>query len=252
MKKVILIFMLTTVLVLSACHTINDSLQSSQEESTTGATADAATESTSKTTLTTTEATTESTAAVTTQATEIQTTAAANDEAIAAFIVLPHFLEENAADYVDYQQQHPDLEAKTVVTYVNIGLNRPFYTQIKTISDTDSIMIFCNKYYALSADYEPTDLTQLPAEYSLSGRTLYLRQEAAEAFVELCAAAKAEGFTIIGQSAYRSYSYQKGLYDNYVLTDGQAAADTYSARPGHSEHQTGLAIDVKNATHSYN
>ena len=45
-------------------------------------------------------------------------------------------------------------------------------------------------------------------------------------------------------SGFRSYDYQKTLYDNYVSRDGQAAADRYSARPGFSEHQTGLVFDL--------
>ena len=60
-------------------------------------------------------------------------------------------------------------------------------------------------------------------------------------------AAAAEGINIWICSGYRSYSYQQQLYDNYVAQDGKEEADRYSARPGHSEHQTGLAIDVNDA-----
>ena len=60
------------------------------------------------------------------------------------------------------------------------------------------------------------------------------------------AAAKIDGLNIYISSGFRSYSYQKTLYNNYVASDGVEAADTYSARPGYSEHQTGLSIDLKN------
>ena len=52
-------------------------------------------------------------------------------------------------------------------------------------------------------------------------------------------------------SSYRSYQYQENLYINYVSKDGKEAADTYSGRPGHSEHQTGLAVDVYNKKETY-
>ena len=52
-------------------------------------------------------------------------------------------------------------------------------------------------------------------------------------------------------STYRSYDYQVDLYNRYVKSDGKEAADTYSGRPGHSEHQTGLAVDVFNNNETY-
>ena len=67
----------------------------------------------------------------------------------------------------------------------------------------------------------------------------------------MASAAKEEGYTIRAVSTYRSYSYQNTLYNNYANRDGYEKADTYSARPGYSEHQTGLAVDVDNAKISY-
>ena len=64
------------------------------------------------------------------------------------------------------------------------------------------------------------------------------------AYDALCTAVKAQGLDLGSSSAYRSYARQAELYSYYVTTDGQAAADTYSARPGHSEHQTGLTVDL--------
>ena len=75
---------------------------------------------------------------------------------------------------------------------------------------------------------------------------MQLVKEAKEAFENMSQAAKEENMNIIAMSSYRSYDYQVNLYNNYVETDGQEAADTYSARAGYSEHQTGLAVDVYN------
>lgn len=99
----------------------------------------------------------------------------------------------------------------------------------------DGVMIV-NKTYSLPSDYGPGDLTD----------------ECWAAFRELQdAAASEQGLSMYVVSGYRSYSTQDGLYNRYVSQDGQAAADTYSARPGHSEHQTGLAIDVNSVSYSF-
>ena len=88
-------------------------------------------------------------------------------------------------------------------------------------------ILIANKTYILSSSYGG----------GLTGATK-------SAFNELKAAAALDGFDIRIGSGYRSFNSQKTIYKNYVKRDGQAKADTYSARPGHSEHQTGLAIDI--------
>lgn len=85
-------------------------------------------------------------------------------------------------------------------------------------------------------DYAPTDLIPV-------GNGHQLRQEAALALQAMQAAATAAGAGLVMGSGYRSYAAQQTLYAQYVTKDGQAAADRYSARPGHSEHQTGLTMD---------
>jgi len=71
-----------------------------------------------------------------------------------------------------------------------------------------------------------------------------MRAEAARALEKMHAAATADGAPFVIGSAYRSYAKQAGLFDSYVKRDGVAAAETYSARPGYSEHQTGLVADI--------
>ena len=72
-----------------------------------------------------------------------------------------------------------------------------------------------------------------------------------EAFNKMQAAAKVDGLNIYISSGFRLYSYQKTLYNNYVNRDGVTVADTYSARAGHSEHQSGLAFDVNTINDSF-
>ncbi len=90
----------------------------------------------------------------------------------------------------------------------------------------------------------------LPQNYNDGGG---LTTQTKNAFAEMKKAAAAEGIELRIASGYRSYAYQKDLYNGYLRRPGQSQAyvETYSARPGHSEHQTGLAIDVNNASKSF-
>ncbi|MTW00153.1 D-alanyl-D-alanine carboxypeptidase family protein, partial [Streptococcus pneumoniae] len=88
--------------------------------------------------------------------------------------------------------------------------------------------ILANKRYPLSKDYNPGENPTAKAE-----------------LLKLIAAMQAEGYPISDQySGFRSYETQAKLYQDYVNQDGKEAADRYSARPGYSEHQTGLAFDL--------
>jgi D-alanyl-D-alanine carboxypeptidase len=74
---------------------------------------------------------------------------------------------------------------------------------------------------------------------------MHLRQAAADALVMMFQAAKDTGVDLMLASGYRSYTDQVSVYNSYVAQSGTAQADTFSARPGHSEHQTGLAADIE-------
>lgn len=87
----------------------------------------------------------------------------------------------------------------------------------------------------------------LPSTYG-SGLT----KETQNAFDKMVAAATLEGLKIWLSSGYRSYGAQNRIYNNYVKRDGKEKADTYSARPGHSEHQSGLAFDVNQINDTFN
>lgn len=112
-----------------------------------------------------------------------------------------------------------------------------------SITDPTSIWAVVNKLRPLTpAKYTPTDLVATPVPH-LNPPTL--RREAADAMVAMFAAAKAEGAGCMQlQSAYRSYAVQVQVYNGYVASAGKAGADSQSARPGFSEHQSGLSADI--------
>lgn len=112
--------------------------------------------------------------------------------------------------------------------------------------DPSSLTVVVNKQNPLSPpQWAPSDLTGLNVSATKSGLTL--RQPAAEAASVLFDAAAADGISLSVVSAYRSYDYQVGTYQHWVNQQGASAADRISARPGYSEHQTGLAMDVVGA-----
>ena len=110
----------------------------------------------------------------------------------------------------------------------------------------DSIWVVTNKKRSLPDDYTPANLVvpNVPLRLGSGEEQMHLRKDAATALESMFADAKKAGHDLYLASGYRSFGYQKVLYDGYVARDGQAEADKYSARPGTSEHQTGLAADV--------
>ncbi len=164
---------------------------------------------------------------------------------ILQFKDIPNFDITKLERYLKYQETNSNYEIKTVVTYVNIGLDKDGYSDYITYNSEEAtnLTLLVNKYHKLPDDYEPSDLVSLSY-----GSSYKLRKEAAEAFEKLTAAAILENVYFYPFSAYRSNDLQNRLYTNYVNRDGKEKADTYSARPGFSEHQTGLAVDIRSST----
>lgn len=158
---------------------------------------------------------------------------------------ISYYIDENTEMYQEYRNKNKDLPIETIITNVNIGLNNDYYTNTKESKYQNTYKILVNKYNYVTENYIPENLETVSSEYS--SKSLKLVSYAKEAFEEMAKAAKAENYTIRAMSSYRDYAYQNILYNNYAKKDGYEAADTYSARPGYSEHQTGLAVDVDNA-----
>ena len=112
-----------------------------------------------------------------------------------------------------------------------------------SIDDPASLWVVVNKARPLGEPgYVPADLVSVPVAHTFDP---LLRGEASAATVDLFAAASAEaGLALASTSAYRGFSVQERIYAGFVARSGQAFADTTSARAGHSEHQTGLAVDI--------
>ena len=115
-------------------------------------------------------------------------------------------------------------------------------TPTPDVDAPESLTVIVNKQRPLPEDYEPHDLVELPNETGTE--PLQLREEAAQATERLFDAAQADGIELTAISAYRSFEYQQELYDRYIAENGIDTTNEMSAKPGHSEHQTGWALDV--------
>jgi len=111
-------------------------------------------------------------------------------------------------------------------------------------------LILVNKEHGLGEDYIPDDLVTVDSSIAIGGG-MQMDSKAAEALENLIDAAETEGYTIRLVSGYRSYDLQKSIFESNVAKDGRDIAETYSAPPGHSEHQTGLAADVSSPCVAY-
>ncbi len=110
-----------------------------------------------------------------------------------------------------------------------------------------SLWAVVNKGRALPNTYVPANLVvpSIALRLIASSSEMQLRADAAAALEKMFAAAKSNGINLKLESGYRSYAVQTTVYNGYVTVSGKSQADTFSARPGHSEHQTGLAADIE-------
>ncbi|QHW29838.1 M15 family metallopeptidase [Paenibacillus rhizovicinus] len=124
---------------------------------------------------------------------------------------------------------------------------------IDYVTNSTSTLVLVNKQRELDSSYVPPDLVKAPVEFSFCGSSpkQEMRKVAADALGQLFASAKQEGIELKAVSGYRSYQSQRAIFNAYARTHGEEEANTFSAHPGQSEHQTGLAMDVSSASVHY-
>lgn len=157
-----------------------------------------------------------------------------------------YYLEKNLDNYISYindlNKDKEKINYSDVISMVNVNAYNGFYKNTKEADTSKGNAILVNKFYYLTKDYNPGDIVDMSNWYAFEGRKI--KKEVYDAFIEMYNAAKKENITLIANSGYRDYNYQVKLYDEYKDRDGIEYADTYAARPGYSEHQTGLALDI--------
>jgi len=156
-----------------------------------------------------------------------------------------NFYPERFQRYINYHIKNPAYSMQEVIFRVNLGLDYPFYENIKTIEEPYELLVLVNKYNQLPTDFKQYNLVNMSREYTVNdGKEYLLAATAYEKYIQMSEAAKKDGLSLRVVSAYRTEAYQRSLYINKLNKSGKVYADNYSARPGHSEHQTGLAVDI--------
>lgn len=174
-------------------------------------------------------------------------TASSYDENTVAFMHGTYYIHDYLERYLAYQENmtisFDTLEQMRdyVITAVNSNLDYAFYSLDENVDLDKKYLLLVNKYYKLESNYAPDNMVTIKSNY---GVAQLLESTVYEQYKLMWNAAKEAGLTLYIRSPYRSYTTQLNLYNRYVASDGKTAADTYSARAGYSEHQTGLAFDV--------
>lgn len=146
-----------------------------------------------------------------------------------------YYLAKNLDRYLAYQEKAPNSLISDTISLVNTKRDYDFYEETSKTDISKGNLMLVNKYNLLDKDYNPDDIKNVSATYAYAGNKL--KEEAYEAFKKLANDAKKDGNTIVILSSYRTYEYQESLWN-------KRKDDNYVARPGASEHETGLAIDV--------
>lgn len=152
------------------------------------------------------------------------------------------FMFQNLERYLKYAHKNSDESLKNVVAKVNVKRDYDFYTHVKNTDVSKKELILVNKYNKLSKSFVPNQLVEISNQYAYDdNKTSKITYEA---YRSMWNAAKKDGCTLIVTSSYRDYDAQEEVWNSIENTSGEEAADSKAARAGHSEHQTGLALDI--------
>ncbi len=116
------------------------------------------------------------------------------------------------------------------------------YKLQKDVSDPNNINALVNSTFSLTSDYVPSDLTDVSTQYSVTG--VQLRNEVQQAFTSFSMAGVTAGHNFFATTGYRSYEVQESAYNSLLSSMSESEADKNGIRPGHSEHQLGIAFNV--------
>ncbi len=148
---------------------------------------------------------------------------------------------KNYDRYVDYSNETGEDE-ETTVLYVNLDMDKEDYIDTTLVS-TFSTDMLVNKHFHLDSDFVPENLVEVDEEYT-NGEVQRGSKVAVSAFLEMAKAAEGEGLGLVINSSYRSYQNQEELCQTYADLYGDSYVERYVAKPGYSEHQTGLSFDI--------
>jgi len=161
-----------------------------------------------------------------------------------------YYIYGSLSDYISLAKTENNLTGREVVEKINTLRYKKEYVDTVAADVEKDILMLVNKYHYLDEKYVPSDLTSIPMKYCDTS-VQSARKIVKEQFIKMADDASKDDITLEVNSGYRSYSLQNATYNNFLSRDSQEKVDTYSARPGFSEHQTGLALDILSPGYSF-
>ena len=143
-----------------------------------------------------------------------------------------YYIPDNLERYLTYSNKNENI--KDVISIVNVGADSDWYTNTKEANVDEGIKMLVNKFHYLKEDYLPDDIVPISNWYAYDGHSI--KKEVYDKYVSMWNAANKEGLRLLVNSSYRTFEDQQNEYD--------MSNDDYASRPGFSEHQTGLALDI--------
>lgn len=165
------------------------------------------------------------------------------NEFLISLIKEKYYLKKNLDRYLTFESSHKSYTPTKIVAIVNTNNDYDFYEHDIDTDIAKDYLMLTNKFYNLKKDYIPNDLVDISNKYYY-GSDHKTRKVVYDNFISMWNAAYEEGIYLIVDTSYRTYETQKRVYDSYKDTRGTDYADEIAARPGYSEHQTGLALDI--------
>ncbi len=164
------------------------------------------------------------------------------DESYVDFIQSEYFDFDKLDRYLSYSSDNKDADVSKVIAVVNVGADKDWYEDVIETDTSKGNLMLVNKFNGLTADYEP-ELVLVSSTYAYANK--YVSTSIYDDLIGLLEAARASGFTLVVSQGYRSYADQEETYNNYKSSYSTSEADEFVARPGHSEYQTGLGVDIE-------
>ena len=162
-------------------------------------------------------------------------------------ITQKYFLSKNFEKYIEYKENHEDTPYDKIIALVNVHANSGWYNAEYNTDTSKNELILVNKFYHLNSDFKRDDIKNIDLSYSYANNSA--SSLVIESFIDMYNDVLENlGVKLLVNSSYRSYQDQEEIYNEFRKIS-QKYADSYAARPGYSEHQTGLAIDITSNKH---
>ena len=154
------------------------------------------------------------------------------NQKLASIINAKYYIPDNLDRYLAYSPKTDNID--DIISIVNVGADSEWYTNTEETNLDDGIKMLVNKFHYLKEDYSPDDIVPISNWYAYEGHST--KKEVYDHYISMWNDANELGLVLLVNSSYRTFEEQQEQYD--------MSNDDYASRPGFSEHQTGLALDI--------